>query len=392
MRMGRTHCHNPEIPNARKYRHMSSAVNHFTQGPLTPALAYVMSCIGSMLGLRLTAQAHASRGGTRVRWLLGASISIGGTGIWVMHFVAMMGFAVEGTQIRYDVPLTVASAVVAIVVVGTGLFLVSYGGGKVLALLGGGLLTGLGVASMHYLGMYAMNMSAHISYDRTTVAASVAIAVVAATAALWFTLRVKKPIWITGAALVMGVAVSGMHYTGMMAIEVRPMPEPAGAVHGADALDFLVPLMTVISLITLTMLLMVILSPSEKELHEDAELLARLELRRRTAQDPAYQSPATPSTPAQPSPGHPAGPDAAHPEPAHPGAAYPGTAHPGAAHSNAAHPGAARHGGGRAGSARANPGHARPDLGPVGPAPVYPAPVHPDHHLQIPPGSRRRDR
>ncbi|MER6001731.1 MHYT domain-containing protein [Nonomuraea sp. NPDC051941] len=272
---------------------MTSAVNHFTYGLLTPLLAYVMSCIGSMLGLRLTAQAHASRGGSRVRWLLGAAISIGGTGIWVMHFIAMMGFEVEGTQIKYDVWLTVASAIVAIVVVGTGLLLVSYGGGRVLALLGGGLLTGLGVASMHYLGMYAMNMSAHVSYDRLTVAASVAIAVVAATVALWFTLRVKKPIWITLAALVMGVAVSGMHYTGIYAMHVTVDAEP-GVVAGADALDFLVPLMTVISLITLTMLLMVILSPSEEELHEDAELVAKLELRRRTTQQEQLTYPAPP--------------------------------------------------------------------------------------------------
>ncbi|MFI9590747.1 MHYT domain-containing protein [Nonomuraea sp. NPDC052265] len=273
-----------------------TAVNHFTHGPLTPLLAYLMSCLGSMLGLRLTAQAHASRGASRMRWLIGAAISIGGTGIWVMHFVAMMGFAVEGTQIKYDVPLTVVSAAVAVVVVGTGLFLVSYGRGRALALLGGGLLTGLGVASMHYLGMYAMNMSAHVSYDRTIVAASVVVAVVAATAALWFTLRVKKPIWITGAAMVMGVAVSGMHYTGMYAMRVSVDAEP-GMVTGADALDFLVPLMTVISLITLTMLLMVILAPSEEELHEDAEMVARLELRRRTAQQQRLAHPAPPAAP-----------------------------------------------------------------------------------------------
>jgi NO-binding membrane sensor protein with MHYT domain len=278
---------------------MTSAVNHFTHGLLTPVLAYVMSCMGSMLGLRLTAQAHASRGGTRARWLLGAAVSIGGTGIWVMHFIAMMGFDVEGTQIKYDVPLTVASAVVAIVVVGTGLFLVSYGRGRILALLGGGLLTGLGVASMHYLGMYAMNMSAHVSYDRLVVALSVGIAVVAATVALWFTLRVKRPVWITGAALVMGVAVAGMHYTGMYAMRVTVDAAP-GVVAGADALDFLVPLMTVISLITLTMLLMVILSPSEEELHEDAELVAKLELRRRTAQQQHLTYPAPPVPRQQP--------------------------------------------------------------------------------------------
>ncbi|MEV0592674.1 MHYT domain-containing protein [Nonomuraea cavernae] len=275
-----------------------SVVNHFTHGPLTPVLAYLMSCLGCMLGLRLTAQAQASRGGARVRWLLGAAVSIGGTGIWVMHFVAMMGFAVEGTQIRYDVPLTAASAIVAIVVVGTGLFLVSHGGGRPLPLLGGGVLTGLGVASMHYLGMYAMNMSAHVSYDRGIVAASVVIAVVAATVALWFTMRVRKPIWITGAALVMGAAVAGMHYTGMYAMAVTPHAEP-GAVPGADALDFLVPLMTAISLITLTMLLMVILAPSEKELHEDAELDARLERRRLVTQRQAHLTgPVQPPPPA----------------------------------------------------------------------------------------------
>lgn len=282
-----------------------SAVNHFTHGPLTPVLAYVMSCIGSMLGLRLTAQAHVSRGASKVRWLIGAAISIGGTGIWVMHFIAMMGFEVEGTTIRYDVPLTVVSALVAIVVVGTGLFLVSYGKGRLLSLAGGGLLTGLGVASMHYLGMYAMNMSAHVTYERPIVAASVVIAVVAATAALWFTLRVRRPIWIAGAAIVMGVAVAGMHYTGMAAMMVTVDPEP-GAVTGADALDFLVPLMTVISLITLTMLLMVLLSPSEEELNEDAALVARLEMRRRTAEQrplaapPASQAPrAQPGAPVQ---------------------------------------------------------------------------------------------
>ncbi|MEU4543412.1 MHYT domain-containing protein [Nonomuraea dietziae] len=259
-----------------------SAVNHFTQGPLTPILAYVMSAIGSMLGLRLTAQANASTGSSRARWLIAAAISIGGTGIWVMHFIAMMGFDVEGTQIRYDVPLTVASALVAIVVVGAGLFLVSFGRARVLSLLGGGLLTGLGVAGMHYMGMFAMNMSAHVSYDPLIVGASVAIAVVAATVALWFTVQVKRPLAITGAALIMGVAVCGMHYTGMFAMMVQVHTEP-GHVGGADALSFLVPLMTVVSLITLTMLLMVILSPSEQELQEDAELMARLEMRRQAA-------------------------------------------------------------------------------------------------------------
>ncbi|WP_240506158.1 MHYT domain-containing protein [Thermoactinospora rubra] len=255
-------------------------IHHFAYGAFTPVLAYVMSCLGSMLGLRLTAQAHRSSGGTRLRWLAGAAVSIGGTGIWVMHFIAMLGFDVPGTAIRYDVGLTAASAVVAVVVVAAGLLVVSSGRGTVLPLLGGGLLTGLGVAAMHYMGMYAMNLSGRVHYDRATVALSVAIAVVAATVALWFTLRIKRPVWITVAALIMGVAVSGMHYTGMFAMTVDLDPRPR-FVPGAEALDFLVPLMTLVSVLTLTMFLMVILSPSEQEEREDAELLALLESRRR---------------------------------------------------------------------------------------------------------------
>ncbi|GLW97206.1 MHYT domain-containing protein [Microtetraspora sp. NBRC 16547] len=117
-------------------------INHFSYGLLTPLLAYVMSSIGSMLGLMLTARARFAIGGARVRWLARGAVSIGGTGIWVMHFIAMMGFDVGHVPIRYDIPLTVASALIAVTVVGAGLFLVTYGGARPGPLLAGGLLTG----------------------------------------------------------------------------------------------------------------------------------------------------------------------------------------------------------------------------------------------------------
>ncbi|WP_248963989.1 MHYT domain-containing protein [Sphaerisporangium perillae] len=259
-----------------------TTVNHFAQGPLTLVIAYAMSCVGSVLGLRMTVRAHASTGVSRNGWLVGAAISIGGTGIWTMHFIAMMGFEVEGTQIKYDVPLTIASALVSIVVVGAGLFLVFLGRGRTPALLGGGLLTGLGVAGMHYMGMYAMNMSAHVSYDPPIVVASVIIAIVAATVALWFTLRVRRLFAITGAALIMGAAVSGMHYTGMYAMIVELNTEPA-SVSGVDAFAFLVPLAIVIAPITMVTALLAILTPSEKEMVEDAALMASLEEQRNRA-------------------------------------------------------------------------------------------------------------
>ncbi|MBG0829395.1 hypothetical protein HS041_16640 [Planomonospora sp. ID67723] len=253
-----------------------SHVDHFSSGLLTPLLAYLMSGVGCMLGLMLTAKARAAEGAARARWLIGGALSIGGTGIWVMHFVAMTGFSVAGAQIRYDVLLTVCSAVLAIVVVGLGLFVVSFGRAKALPLLGGGLLTGLGVAGMHYLGMAAMNMSASVSYDPAIVGASVAIAVVASTVALWFTARVSGVPATAGAGLIMAVAVCGMHYTGMFAMEVRPKVSLV-PIEGARGVDFLLPLLAVVSLVTLGLLLAAILSPSEREMKVDAELMARLE-------------------------------------------------------------------------------------------------------------------
>ncbi|MDP9844424.1 MHYT domain-containing protein [Streptosporangium lutulentum] len=251
-------------------------VDHFAHGFTTPAAAYVMSSIGCLLGLLLAARAREAGGRSRTLWLASAALSIGGTGIWVMHFIAMMGFNVRGTAIRYDVPLTIASALLAVVVVGAGLFLVSAKGTGPLSLISGGLLTGLGVAGMHYLGMAGMNMSAHVSYDPLLVALSLLIAVVAATVALWFSLRATGALAITGAALLMGVAVNGMHYTGMFAMDVT-VHDTSMSTSGASAMDFMLPLIIGISLLTLGLLLTIFLSPSEKEMREDAALLSQFQ-------------------------------------------------------------------------------------------------------------------
>lgn len=252
-----------------------SPVDHFSYGLITPVLAYIMSSVGSMLGLLLTSRARLIGGREARYWLIGAAFAIGGTGIWTMHFIAILGFSVHGSVIRYDVPLTAASAALAIVVVGLGLFLAAHGGQRPAYLLGGGVLTGLGVAGMHYLGMAAMNMSASVSYDPMLVTLSVLIAVAAATVALWFTLRVSGALKIGGAALIMGVAVSGMHYTGMYSISVSTHAETM-PVHGTQAIDLLLPLIVGISVITVGLLLTLILSPSEKELRSEAEFKERL--------------------------------------------------------------------------------------------------------------------
>ncbi|MFI6492483.1 MHYT domain-containing protein [Streptomyces sp. NPDC050564] len=215
-------------------------LDHAAFGWLTPVLSYVMACIGAALGLRCTVRALGATGRSRRNWLLTAASAVG-TGIWTMHFVAMLGFRVTGTEMRYNVPLTILSLLVAMVVVGAGVFAVGYGRDRGRALVLGGLTTGLGVASMHYLGMAALRLHGQVRYDPALVGLSVVIAVVAATAALWAALNIKSPVAVAVASLVMGGAVSSMHYTGMLAVSVHVSPS-AQALPGATAMQFIFPL------------------------------------------------------------------------------------------------------------------------------------------------------
>jgi NO-binding membrane sensor protein with MHYT domain len=199
---------------------MQGTIDGFTYGLVTPLVAYLMACLGGALGLRCTTRTLLVARSWRPGWLALASAAIG-SGIWTMHFIAMMGFTVTGAPIHYDRPTTFASLGLAIVMVGIGIFIVGYQGPRGTALFTGGTITGLGIASMHYLGMAGMRFNGELEYNTLTVAASVVIAMAAATAALWAAGRARGFLWSVGASLVMGLAVSGMHYTGMAAVSVH---------------------------------------------------------------------------------------------------------------------------------------------------------------------------
>ncbi|MFD5256066.1 MHYT domain-containing protein [Streptomyces bobili] len=198
---------------------MHGTVDGFSYGLVTPLVAYLMACLGGALGLRCTTRALLVAHSWRPGWLALGAAAIG-SGIWTMHFVAMMGFSVAGAPIHYDKPMTYASLGVAVVMVGVGIFIVGYKGATGTALFTGGTITGLGIASMHYLGMAGMRFDGEFEYNTLTVGISVAIAMAAATAALWAAGQVRGFLWSVGASLVMGLAVTGMHYTGMAALSV----------------------------------------------------------------------------------------------------------------------------------------------------------------------------
>lgn len=184
--------------------------------PVLVALSIAVAILASFTALNLAGRLLAAEQGARVWWLAAASVALGG-GIWTMHFVGMLALKMP-MSIAYDVQLTLLSLVLPIVVVGAGLLAVSRLGNGVRPLLAAGLLAGLGVVTMHYTGMAAMHMPGmSVAYDPWLVAASVAIALVAATAALWLAFRTTETLERLIAAVVMGLAISGMHYTAMAA-------------------------------------------------------------------------------------------------------------------------------------------------------------------------------
>src|SRR5260221_10134001 len=124
-----------------------------------------MSCLGWFLGLQCASRARALEGASRARWLLLAAVSIGTTGIWVMHFIAMIGYTIDRQAIAYNVPVTILSMLIAVGVVAVGLLIVGFGGEGVRPLLLGGSIIGVGVAGMHYMGMWAMRMPDTMHYS-----------------------------------------------------------------------------------------------------------------------------------------------------------------------------------------------------------------------------------
>ncbi|MFF7212165.1 MHYT domain-containing protein [Streptomyces sp. NPDC008238] len=201
-----------------------------------------MACLGAALGLRCIIRALAMQPSRRAGWLALGSAAIG-SGIWTMHFVAMMGFSVGQVRITYDTPVTFESLLVAVVVVGLGVFLVGFAGRTPLAVLGGGCLTGLGIAAMHYTGMRALRLRGDLEYTQSTVVLSVGVAVLAATVALWVALFVRRVFAGALAALVLGLAVTVMHYTGMAALTVHLHSDARQGASGAGPVAFLAPVL-----------------------------------------------------------------------------------------------------------------------------------------------------
>ena len=199
---------------------MAGTYNHWVV-----ALSLLVAILASYTALDLASRITASAGAAAVSWLLGGAFAMG-MGIWSMHFIGMLAFSLP-IPMAYDVGTTLVSMLIAIVVSGFALLTASRSSLSPRNLAAGGVLMGIGISSMHYTGMAAMEVQPRIEYDALLFSASVAVAIAASTAALWlaFTLRSrdKRRMYARlASAVIMGIAIVGMHYTGMAAANFAP--------------------------------------------------------------------------------------------------------------------------------------------------------------------------
>ena len=183
--------------------------------PSLVGLSVLIAICASYAALDLMGRARGPYHNQRWPWVAGAAFAMGG-GIWAMHFLGMLAFSV-GSPVVYDIGLTALSFAIAVGATGLAFAWASRQtpGGRTLLL--SGPLLGLAIAGMHYTGMAAMRLHGTAVFDPVIVLVSVAFAVVAATVGLWLVLRPHGAGQQVAASIVIGIAVAGMHYTGMAA-------------------------------------------------------------------------------------------------------------------------------------------------------------------------------
>ena len=192
-------------------------------GRYDPSLVLVsvlVAIFASYTALSVAGRVKQAHGYASLAWTAGGALAMG-SGIWAMHFIGMLAFSLP-IPLGYDVPLTLLSLLLPVLVSGMALWQLRAPLLRPRELASSALLMGLGINAMHYTGMAAMRMSPAIDYDPWLFALSVLIAVGSAAGALWIGFRLRQGAagaWVaqSAAAVVMGFAVAGMHYIGMAA-------------------------------------------------------------------------------------------------------------------------------------------------------------------------------
>ncbi len=184
-------------------------------------VAGVVCFLSSLAAVNVFHHARATGGRTRLAWIITAGVATGG-GIWATHFIAMVAYT-PGVAIAYDVVPTVLSLLIPVAVTCVGVAVAVFGPGRWAAATGGAIV-GAGIASMHYLGMSAVELPGEMKWSIDLVIASVVLSVLLSAAALAVAARGDDRRNIVAGALVLTIAIVALHFTGMGAVEIVADP------------------------------------------------------------------------------------------------------------------------------------------------------------------------
>ncbi len=226
-----------------------------THEPWLVALSLVVAIQGAYVGLSLAVQIGGAEGMRRRLLLAGAALSLA-VAIWAMHFVGMLAARLPFPT-DYLVFPTLLSFLVCVIVVGAAVFAVSAGPLTPARLVVSAVAMGVGIASMHYIGMAALHASAHLEHDPVFVVASVVVGIAASGLALWLAggRQGRPPLLLSATAF--GLAIAGMHYTAMAGLTVFAH---AGAKASGPALstDLLAIVVAVVAFLVSGMFLLIL--------------------------------------------------------------------------------------------------------------------------------------
>jgi len=188
--------------------------------PYLVALSLLIAILGGYTGFGFAARLRGTQGGNH-RLLLASAAAFLAIGIWTMHFIGMLAAPLPADA-SYLVLPTVVSFLICALVVGISLFFVSMGDPSLPRVVSSAVLLGLGIVSMHYVGMFGLSGHFGMTHDTPTVAAAILIAIGAAYGGLHIFLARRGGVPLLFSAIAFGIAVSGMHYTAMWGMHIVP--------------------------------------------------------------------------------------------------------------------------------------------------------------------------
>src|SRR5712671_2557014 len=201
------------------------------------ALSVLIAMLASYVALDLAGRVTVASGWARVAWLTGGATAMG-FGIWSMHYIGMLAYRLP-VPVAYHWPTVLVSLLAAILASAAALHVVSRKDMGPARAWTASIVMAAGIAGMHYIGMAAMRLAAECQFDVLLVVLSVVLAVLASLAAVWLAFHFRKgaaeTIWQrVGSAMVLGVAISLMHYTGMAAASFTPSTMPPDMSHAVS--------------------------------------------------------------------------------------------------------------------------------------------------------------